>query len=584
MSTSRSRAANLLQHPDDVGAHPWSLFYSSRRTGYPFLDDRGTAALLVEAGSESQHDARQEFSAGAQRIFVFTVICKAQTRHWVNLVLWAPELHDSGAFAWFDLAAGAIGTAQIFGPSGDASALGVSMEAWGDGWYRCRLACRLDASRDGMRHIAQIQLGQEDAAPSYPGDGMSGLLVGPASLTTREDTHRALGAAGDLFVNSAFPTQYHWPPPPPRLAGSVQGEAEARLESRRLTLAPAVRVLSPAFPVVYPHLVNPELISDGSRHAMEMSWSRENFPARQVDFFRLPRAFISNEGLVFDEDLRVIEQSTQYHAADLIDRCRADIATRLATGHINRQVGPSVVVKRPASGNYYHYLAEMFPRASIAHALLGDYRLRDRKPFYIVNRTAVGLLDAMYQSLRQIGVGLDQLLVLDNDPVQCEELFFVHGVTDHGSFMSPLVVGALAALARTVPPAPRHKLFIARKSGGRMLCNEAALTARMVAAGYTVVDPGAISLQDQVATFRGAAVVVGVLGAAMTNIAFCDPGTPVAVITAGCYPDTCFWFIAQHRGLPYLEVRCDQVENPPVIGGNWDFVIRDEDIEMLTKF
>ena len=67
-----SHSANLLQRPDDVGAQPWNLFFSSRRTGYPFLDDRGnyyaggadgSQVALIAAGDREPRVARPHIAA-----------------------------------------------------------------------------------------------------------------------------------------------------------------------------------------------------------------------------------------------------------------------------------------------------------------------------------------------------------------------------------------------------------------------------------------------------------------------------------------------------------------------------------------
>lgn len=99
--------------------------------------------------------------------------------------------------------------------------------------------------------------------------------------------------------------------------------------------------------------------------------------------------------------------------------------------------------------------------------------------------------------------------------------------------------------------------------------------------GYKAIEPSNMALEDQIQLFRGAKYVVGSMGAAMTNVVFCDPCTKVTLLVPGTFPDTFFWFIAQHKNLNYLEIRGDQVtyEGP----NSWmaGYTIREKDIEYL---
>ena len=74
--------------------------------------------------------------------------------------------------------------------------------------------------------------------------------------------------------------------------------------------------------------------------------------------------------------------------------------------------------------------------------------------------------------------------------------------------------------------------------------------------------PVVLVLDHQIALFSRAKHVVGVSGAAMTNIAFCGPETKITVLVPGTFPDTFFWFIAQHRHLDFVEILGDNNLRP----------------------
>lgn len=82
-----------------------------------------------------------------------------------------------------------------------------------------------------------------------------------------------------------------------------------------------------------------------------------------------------------------------------------------------------------------------------------------------------------------------------------------------------------------------RRLFVTRGStpGTRIYLEEAALRPWLDEHGFTVVDPGTLSVQEQIDHFAGAEIVVGPHGAGLTNITFCSPGTTVVELFAASY-------------------------------------------------
>lgn len=69
--------------------------------------------------------------------------------------------------------------------------------------------------------------------------------------------------------------------------------------------------------------------------------------------------------------------------------------------------------------------------------------------------------------------------------------------------------------------------------------------------GFVVLDPAALSVQEQVDTFHGAEVVVAPHGAALTNITFARPDAKVLEMFAPTYVHLGLWTIADAVGLDY---------------------------------
>jgi len=175
------RGANLLYTPKAIGLPPWRLERA--------LIVRGGAAdgsgiLLREDADEGEYEVRQivpEVLGG--QVYSLSLICKAQGRDWLRMVLWDYGPADCGGEAWFDLSRGRVGTARLFGR--DSRDLATAIQPLGDGWYRCGLACIVNVSSAAQSFVVQLQLAPGDGLRLYKGDAASGIIVREARLEAR---------------------------------------------------------------------------------------------------------------------------------------------------------------------------------------------------------------------------------------------------------------------------------------------------------------------------------------------------------------------------------------------------------------
>lgn len=176
-------------------------------------------------------------------------------------------------------------------------------------------------------------------------------------------------------------------------------------------------------------------------------------------------------------------------------------------------------------------------------------------------------------------------MMLDfGQPVHFEAIIFFTGLADHGAYLSPVTVQCVVEMAQAIAPGPYRKIFVRRIPGwrrGRLLRNEEEISRRLMARGFRVVEPGSMSLEEQIAAFKGAEHVIGAAGAGMSNIVFCRSGSNVTLLWPAGFPDTFFWFIAQHRNLNYLDIRGAPVPTADLPPSHVDFLIREQDIQLL---
>ena len=133
-------------------------------------DGTTTADKLVEDNTATNnHRTFQSITTTAVET-TFSVYAKAGERSWIYLRLDRSD-HTTTPQVWFNLATGAVGTAQT-GMTGRITALA-------NGWYRCEAT--VDAALAGS-NAAIIGLATADANTNYSGDGASGAYLWGAQL------------------------------------------------------------------------------------------------------------------------------------------------------------------------------------------------------------------------------------------------------------------------------------------------------------------------------------------------------------------------------------------------------------------
>ena len=103
--------------------------------------------------------------------------------------------------------------------------------------------------------------------------------------------------------------------------------------------------------------------------------------------------------------------------------------------------------------------------------------------------------------------------------------------------------------ARPGRDTPR-RLYLSRgqRPNSRRYVQEPDLWPRLEHRGFTMLNPGSLSVQEQIDVFHGAEVVVAPHGAGLTNITFCRPGARVLEMFAPTYVHLGLWNIAEAVG------------------------------------
>ena len=223
--------------------------------------------------------------------------------------------------------------------------------------------------------------------------------------------------------------------------------------------------------------------------------------------------------------------------ADALDACSAPPAEN--------------VLVLSAPHNYWHFVMDCVPRLAFAAAMP---ELRERALLVNAGTTAVER-EIIARAAAQAGIATPRLIAAaDLQPVAnaaCPGYIDRYSAT---ALWDEMLYPAAARPRRGI-----ERLFVRRAAPMRRLVNEDALVAALEGIGFTAVDPGVLSFEEQVATFADARAIVGVHGAALTNVLFAPRGaTFVELYTT--IPQPFFAELAAAKGMRYVPFRGEPLE------------------------
>ena len=212
----------------------------------------------------------------------------------------------------------------------------------------------------------------------------------------------------------------------------------------------------------------------------------------------------------------------------------------------------AVIAGNWAWTNHYHWLFQCLAPILLARPLGLDDDFVAITP----------VLDAVRrESLALCGIGADRIVELGQGDATMPRRG-VHSNLTTGDFAfvpHPALVKALADMAGDAPRSPfaGRRVYIARTdSANRAMTNEAELIAALSGTGFAIVLASRLTLLEQIALFRDAAMIVAAHGAGLTNIVFAAPGNGPAIVELHQenYLHQAFLKICQVKRLRYASV------------------------------
>lgn len=287
--------------------------------------------------------------------------------------------------------------------------------------------------------------------------------------------------------------------------------------------------------------------------------------AAQIDFFesvddkfRLSYAYNTPVVLTGSADTNVIpEVSARAYAFMNIKGDRALRAP--AVCHVDA-IG--LIHDEILGSNYTHWLLDWFPRlhllkiagadiARLTYIMPCELTRFQRETFAAVGVSEPQIIVAPY--LRDgplISIGTRKVVGCNTSGPA-----FRHALHHGQSWAYDFIRSSLVK----VLPKPHRKIILNRRENRRAVFDEgAALLLRRE--GFDEVFTDGMSLSEQIEIFASSTHVIGIHGAGMANLAFCNPGTHVLEIFPESLATLAFWFVSKAGGLNYVCCVGEQID------------------------
>ncbi len=219
----------------------------------------------------------------------------------------------------------------------------------------------------------------------------------------------------------------------------------------------------------------------------------------------------------------------------------------------------------PCYNNIYHFIFD------VALRLRYYENVKNLIDFYLIPED----LDERYASaLKQyFGIDNNQLFKIDSKKKYNIEHLYTSSLTgSEGRLISSDISYLEKALNITPYPKATKKLYLTRGNvSSRKINNESDLITLLNAHGFEIIDCGILSIEDQINTLKEAKIVIGVHGAALTNIlAMPNHGKVIEIFSPDYFRTDCFYPIASLKNISYQYITGNKEANWGDISLNLD--------------
>jgi capsular polysaccharide biosynthesis protein len=194
--------------------------------------------------------------------------------------------------------------------------------------------------------------------------------------------------------------------------------------------------------------------------------------------------------------------------------------------------------------NYWHWLFDILPRIY----LLKHGDIWTKIDYFLVDKP----LDKMRLTLEIMGIEKGQVIYTEyNSSLRTNSVIVPQFISEKSRWIVDFLRSYFLPhkLEKQIKV---EKVYISRaKAKRRRIINEDQVLDYLLPLGYKPVYLEDLSFAEQISLFNNARYVIGLHGAGMTNIIWCESGSRVLEIFPSEPWRDCYWALANHAGLDY---------------------------------
>lgn len=269
-------------------------------------------------------------------------------------------------------------------------------------------------------------------------------------------------------------------------------------------------------------------------------------------------ALVCGQGTVITEDRYLLRESAiEFLAHNLTpDGLEPSLIDdfRLTTPVAMQITRPTVLLQRPWFTNYGHWLVD----GAAMLALLSRVSMPASWQIMVGAQPSDAMRDIVLETLSLLAPGVGIIERPQHEVWQFEQLHYFSPIHVPPLYKHPEAMACLRACiaANNISGSSRTKrYFICRGDmQSRRLDNEEGVISFLSTRGFTALANNSRSLHEQARLFRSAQIVVGVKGAALTNMMFATNGAHLITLSPADFPDPFFWDLVSQSGVNYSEL------------------------------
>lgn len=322
-------------------------------------------------------------------------------------------------------------------------------------------------------------------------------------------------------------------------------------ESKDLYL---VQVAKEQVEIEFCDLCDGRLTWAGSEHLSDQHYypfSRWKSAAKPIYRYRLQNIVLDVYYKVFFKDEKVIVNSSHFINGDLL----RSISVNSDNLTVYEGQEPVFCCFDHWEDNYFHWLAHAIPAfyAAKQSGVQGKYLIPMELTLW------------QRRTLELLGIDFAQCIeVVKNQQYYFPLLDYYELATGEADFVnSNISVKAYETMVKNVnipvrPELCHDKVYISRANKEhRHLGNETELISVLEKRGYFILDPEKYNIDEQIIIFQHAKIVVALLGAGLSNIAFCKADTIIYELIPSHHDNPCFLTMSLQEKLRYWADKFD---------------------------